>query len=319
VIPRICLVLILSGVFIADACAAYGLFHSGDNGASWRSVTEKFATNRINALLYHGDSLWAATDNGLFGSTTFGQSWTQPAAPFASSRILSVAAQEKVILAGTAHGLWVSTNFGLSWQRSGPSISGAVLTIVAAPGVFYFGTEPGVIFRSRNLGESWEPLTNGLPGQHQIFQLHLHSSGELFAALYSKGLYTYRENRWQQSGDVRPLVLSIFGDTVLAGHNPGGIDRSTDLGQTWHPAQTGLPLQAPSWAILHHHNTIYYGTTGRSGLYVSEDAGETWSPSPSPELRHRAVVALTGYGSDLFAATVSVQAPLESIAGLELP
>ena len=62
----------------------------------------------------------------------------------------------------------------------------------------------------------------------------------------------------------------------------GGIFKSTDGGQTWHPLAGGLPngIAQAHIAIAHSNPKILFAsvaTKEKVGLYRSENAGETWS------------------------------------------
>jgi hypothetical protein len=88
---------------------------------------------------------------------------------------------------------------------------------------------------------------------------------------------------------VSPLALASIGDTLVAGHNPGGIHWSEDLGATWSQGsassigqvtlglsdQTGaLSTDAPIWELGANDDLVFAGAS--AGIYYSEDRGRTW-------------------------------------------
>jgi uncharacterized protein (TIGR03437 family) len=63
---------------------------------------------------------------------------------------------------------------------------------------------------------------------------------------------------------------------------PGGVYKSTDGGQTWTNASTGLPTPfAESIVIDPFHSNVLYAWTG-SGGYVSNNGAASWQPSSLP-------------------------------------
>ena len=66
---------------------------------------------------------------------------------------------------------------------------------------------------------------------------------------------------------------------TFGGYAPDNVWRTTDSGTTWTQLAASIP-DAPVRAITHHprrHDFLYLGT--EVGLFTSEDAGGTWSPS----------------------------------------
>ena len=95
------------------------------------------------------------------------------------------------------------------------------------------------------------------------------------------------ENDWVQTngpygGEINTLYVTPEG-VLFAGTGGAGIFRSTDLGNSWTPANIGLPdfsgdgLSAS--AIAQKRNMLYVGTT--DGLYASPNGGDTWHHVPT--------------------------------------
>ena len=91
------------------------------------------------------------------------------------------------------------------------------------------------------------------------------------------------ESDWVQTngpygGDILALHAAPKG-VLLVGTEGGGIFRSTDRGNTWTPANTGLRFEPEDsyWSVTafaQKGDMLYAGT--RDGLYLSTDNGNTW-------------------------------------------
>jgi photosystem II stability/assembly factor-like uncharacterized protein len=116
----------------------------------------------------------------------------------------------------------------------------------------------------------------------------------VFAGLYSRGLYAWDEEKqsWEKTGSVAPLALGSVRDTLIAGHNPGGLFWSADLGTTWSKGAAGdhaagplvpllsresgaLPSEAPVWELGAIDDVVFAGAA--AGIYLSDDHGRTWT------------------------------------------
>ena len=95
---------------------------------------------------------------------------------------------------------------------------------------------------------------------------------------------------WGRVGSVTPLQFLVRGDTLVAGHNPGGIYRSVDEGATWSRAG-GLSGNPPIWVLGNAGPNIIAGTSP-GAVARSSDLGENWTPSPAGLPAGAAVVAI---------------------------
>ena len=93
-------------------------------------------------------------------------------------------------------------------------------------------------------------------------------------------------------GTVTPLALAVVDDTLVAGHNPGGLYWSDNLGRSWSKShgmegpflESGLgnsPMEleddAPVWEMAAGQGLVIAGAS--SGIFISEDFGHTWKRS----------------------------------------
>jgi photosystem II stability/assembly factor-like uncharacterized protein len=288
----------------ADGSETHAVFRSTDRGQSWRRSDDGLpGDSRINAFSASGDVVFAGTDSGIFLSRDDGQHWESiDGVAKTSGRILCFATVGKTVYAGTdGRGLLKSTDNGLTWSRNVDGPSDKVRCLLGYQGALYVGTDVGVVFASADGGRTWDRLHAGLPDSAQIFAMAA-LKGKLFAGLYSNGLYAWNKelHRWDKTGRVSPLVLASISDTLVAGHNPGGVHWSNDLGKTWSKASANssnlaldrfdqfeeLADDAPVWEMASGDGLVFAGAS--AGIYYSEDQGRTWAqarhglPTKSP-------------------------------------
>lgn len=300
------LLLVQAFASIAGAAEEYAVFRSEDRGRSWsRSDTGLPRGLRINAFGSLDRAVLVGTDSGMFISGDEGKNWEAArGVDISLGRILSFAALGRKGYAGTDEdGVLVSLGGGKSWVRNATFPSQKVRCLLAHDGKLYAGTDTDGVVASED-GKVWIPLSPGLPKDGQVFALAM-VNDTLFAGLYSKGLYAWnkQESRWTKTGAVSPLALAAVVDTLVAGHNPGGLHWSGDLGTTWSigrpsaaaelksiiPADAGeLSIDAPVWALACDDKLVVAGAA--NGIYHSEDRGRTWTrgrlglPEPCPGL-----------------------------------
>jgi len=267
------------------------LYRSTDQGASWFQVGQGLPSDeRINALSIAGEVVVAGTDRGIFISRDGGAKWRSAQQGIGTeSRVLCLTTQAGRVFAGThKRGVIVSEDEGMNWKvRSAGLTDLYVRSLLSVGTKLYAGTDGDGVFVSGNDGVLWNNQRTGLPDSSQVFDL-ASLGGTVFAGLYSKGLYRWdaAPGRWVSAGRVAPLELVTIGETLVVGHNPGGIFVSEDRGRTWSDGNSGLPVNAPTWTLAASDDQVFLGTSGKVGivaddigLFASKDHGKSWTRS----------------------------------------
>lgn len=279
---------------VASAAEQFAVFKSTDRGRSWIHADAGLpAGSRINAFGSLDGVVFAGTDSGIYISGDEARSWKAgTGAAVSSGRVISFAPVGQLVFAGTdGNGLLVSLDKGKSWVLNTNFPSRKVRCLVAGGGKVYAGTDAEGVFASADGGQVWTQFVTGLPAHAQVFALSM-IDGHLFAGLYGKGLYVWNDQaqRWSKRGAVSPLVLAASGGTLVAGHNPGGLHWSRDLGVSWSKGRSGageqvtslLPISsgelsdnAPVWELAANDELVLAGAS--AGVFYSEDRGRTWT------------------------------------------
>jgi photosystem II stability/assembly factor-like uncharacterized protein len=292
---RVVLAVLLLGFLSMQTRAVeeFATYRSLDGGQSWsRSDTGLPRASRVNAFGSINNVIFAATDAGMFASLDSGKSWiSRFSTSEPTARPLCFASIRGTLFAGTERdGILATQDEGKSWTSlAGTTDLGTVRSLVATDGMLLAGTSRHGIFRSSDEGTSWTQDSQGLPHAAQVHQIAADGT-TLFAALYSQGLYRRRseESNWKRVGTVVPLVVTAVGNSIIVGHNPGGIHWSNDAGETWRSAGSAEALSildlnesrtvsttAPVWALASNRNRSFAGAA--DGIFSSRDQGETWT------------------------------------------
>ncbi|MGE5352697.1 MAG: WD40/YVTN/BNR-like repeat-containing protein, partial [Acidobacteriota bacterium] len=249
----------------------------------------------------------------FFLSTSVTAQWTQANGPFGGRiRCLNSFSNDSgqtSILAGTDGGLFTSTDNGLSWKSKTTGMPGHSVRCITVNGNKIFaGTNSG-IFTSEDNCETWKPIngenifldvtsilvsgTNVLVGQG-FYELRLSTN--------SGATWKYINHDYKWKYDVRALAQI---DTVFfMASFRDGVFRSTDKGNTWSIADTGLSdlrvltlIAAPNTS---GGKTLFVGTY--NGIFASTNNGETWS-TINHGMENIITLSIAAHGKTLYAGS----------------
>ncbi|MBP9152306.1 MAG: T9SS type A sorting domain-containing protein [Flavobacteriales bacterium] len=133
------------------------------------------------------------------------------------------------------------------------------------------------VYRSGILGDNWIPSSTGLPPSDLRMNSLIVHQGRVFLGSDSAIYYSDDDGlSWSLSWITEARVVEFAEDSsaLYAVSRGGGCLKSIDDGLSWQPSNSGFQTDTLT-SILAVDNKLYIGSL-YYGLYVSEDAGDTW-------------------------------------------
>jgi photosystem II stability/assembly factor-like uncharacterized protein len=287
------------GETLLFAATPVGVFHSTDDGHSWRlpgvNPSVPFADVVAPSPHFADDqTLFVCGADGLYRSTDAGDTWQRV---LIGSRMLCVVVSPAdtphrlVVLVGTeADGILVSHDIGRTWTGANAGLLDLTVISLAVSPCFetdhtaFAGTASGV-YRTRNAGRSWRSVDVGLdePAVQSLAVSPNFADDKLVVAgTESDGLLisTDAGATWHTPppslahGGVAALTFAPGGGRSIAAATDSGIGISQNGGETWHIV--GAELE-PVLSLLFSDQVLFAGLH-RQGIVRSDDGGATWRP-----------------------------------------
>ena len=275
-----------------------GVFRSVDAGKSWIPLNdENLIGRKIRALAAVENALFAGTDSGLyrFNTDTWEKLTIRPAET--SENAFAIHA-----LAVDEHRLYVAAGDELTNQNQRERQLRSSMT----------GNDPWSLYRSTDQGDTWysiDPrnrqegeaerqqknffnfdMASPFPGAEsteiympsvKVFATHgrvtvVDAFGEFFYSMNTGESWTALDVKGSSAYRVPPPVLMMDANSFYKG-TPGGVQRTTDGGKSWHWLNTGL-VDTPVQTLIAVKGRLYANSI--NGFVFSTDAGESWTPLP---------------------------------------
>ncbi|OGC93260.1 MAG: hypothetical protein A2W25_00705 [candidate division Zixibacteria bacterium RBG_16_53_22] len=293
----------------------HGIYKSTDAGENWRHIESDIMPVSLREIVHHSlspNTIYACAEGGVFKSTDGGETWYDVSPPGRSGRefraIVLDPLHPHVILTGGVDDRWKSTDSGQSWAEfsidpewpGGPDheIDGLAVDPVNTNNVYLITSDAEFgkgVYKSTDQGDNW-------------FCIHSNSDSSgggtdvVVDWANPEIVYYARFDDLRVSGghclskstdgggswfDISPSNLSVWGvfaicvspwdhNTVFAGTANDGVLKSTDGGDSWSQANTGLnSLVCESFAADFQNHIIYLGLY-MDGIYKSIDRANTW-------------------------------------------
>lgn len=254
-------------------------------------ATSMESVRRVDGTLYVGgsDRVYVGANDGATWSAT------APLGSDGAPIYTALPAGGALWAAAATVGVFRSGDGGQHWAPVNTGLTGLGATDVAQFALkgtgLYAATLGAGVFRL-DLGDPtrWSAFNAGLPVSvaGNVSTIVLNGTTLLAPAGGNGYVYRFPEGaaEWQETA-VRPPILAGFQATDLAGDgthllvaSPSSVYRSVDDGQTWAPADAGLPNG--SAVLLAQAGGTFFAMVdflnNTHRLYRTDDAGASWQP-----------------------------------------
>lgn len=201
--------------------------------------------------------------------------------------------QPTTIYGSTYAGVFKSTNGGKSWQLSNSGMTSNDVKILVCMAkdskTLYAATWGRGVFCSRDGGSSWYQCNNGITDLRILSIRENKNDLDLLYAISELELLKSVDGgkSWQnlsfQFGKIISLAVDFEMNNLFLGTKYNGIYTSSDDGNTWQAAKSGLPKATDGYYHAAGNlelgqdssQTIWAAISGK-GLYSSHDGGKNW-------------------------------------------
>ncbi len=294
--------------YLNSGSTVTGIYKSGDGGDTWTALSlvpdseiPVLAIDFENSsTIYAGSRAVGPSGSGMYKSTDGGKTWVHSSRGLSAVGVYGLTVDHSTpgtLYAGTDLGVFKSADSGTTWSLKLSNIATPVLIDPSNPSTIYVTTNSGTggdVLKSTDGGETWRRLT----AIKSVASLAIDPNNP-------KTLY----------GGISD---SPFGGGCFC---VPGVLRTDDGGETWRPANAGLPSGPDTFGVVavdpKNSATIYTAITNSYsrdiGVYRSTDGGGNWKQINS-EVSITAMALDKQHAGVIYAATAG-KGLLKSVDG----
>lgn len=277
-----------------------GIYRYSTTDTTWRPLSAGLGNLRCTWLMAHGaDEMLAGTGGGVFKISAADTAWVKlgavsPGPIFVTSLYLD---NNQQLFASSLNGvhLYDSSNDTWTAMNNGISIMRTWRITQNAAGQYFLASDAGIL-RSDDNAASWTRQVNGFKAS-RVLSLLAVDNQTILSGNESSGIF--RSINEGVDWEVSSMGLTSFairvmaqgpGDYIFAGiSGVSGINRSTDLGQSWELVNNGFSGSSVQ-AITTTDAQVY--AASNAGVFCSVDSGDTWQNLPNNGLTNTNIRAL---------------------------
>jgi photosystem II stability/assembly factor-like uncharacterized protein len=292
------------------------LYSSVDYALNWSLMEDGFPSNTsIYQIQTVGSNLFATTSAGLFTTNTNVINWIDVTdnLPIPFSFPMTSDGNLLYITGIYGEGVFYTSDYGLTWTEMNTNWQNTVASIYGlGEGKFmvqtsftsadFLSNEREALYFTENNGSTWENVTNEITSTICLSFTVL--GDKLLTGSSSSGIFSSSDEggTWSHLGvnNINVSTMYSVGNTALVG-GEFGIKRSTDNGESWLYASSGL-YNISTRGFTHIDENIF--TANVDGVYISVDDGQNWSPQNNG-LTSLNTLSLLAMNDTLYAGTVN--------------
>ena len=212
----------------------------------------------IKEVIAKEEIIYVSSEKRLYRSEDYGETWRVVFSARGDANTINfVNVSGQGLFVCTEKGVFRSLNGKSAWKRIfkgiGTEENGAQHIAFSQDGIIYIGTKAG-LFLSNDSGATWKK-DSGEAGNLSVRWITFHGEDIFLAA--EKGVYKGARDRWK-----RVLVTSM-----------------EDVEYDSDTVDTAVIAEKPVNSMMSEQNSLFIATD--TGIFVSEDGGDSWRSFPS--------------------------------------
>ncbi len=259
---------------------------------SWTYLDGPYGGQPLALLTDAAGNTWAGLNgSGIYFRAAGTTRWvSSPGVSSQSNAQFAIGGDDTVYVSGTA-GVFALPAGAASWSKvSGtnglPNQAGSAMTSDAQGAVYVAMNNTGAVFRRDTGGAQWTPLAIGLPEEGVANNLVFDGAGNLWASIFSKGVYKLAAGgaAWSEMNagldNLSVLALAVVGNDLFAGNQFRGVYKLANAGgggATWAPLNGGSmgATEAVYDFAVGAGNTLY--AAGHSAVHALANGAMAWT------------------------------------------
>jgi hypothetical protein len=263
-----------------------GFYKSTNAGSSWTGPSQPGADTAVAVDPNNASNILLVANFNLVRSTNGGSTFTPSASGLTAAYTQSISADprnESVVYTSGAAGIFKSIDHGESWTSILTGLNQAIAVDPFNSATLY-ATTSGSVKRSVNGGVSWEDFSTGLPTTSSGVLPDPLTPGTFYAvagAPYKKvGTAAWTIKNSGLPAGTFPAFVAIDPNNASVLYTGGsfGIYKSTNAGDTWTSASTGLSASGAADISIDRFDSNHLLTWVNSSAFESTNGGAGWAP-----------------------------------------
>ncbi len=291
------------GNIIYAGTYGYGVYASTDDGINWIPMNSGIETKKIGAITASPGNLFAGTQgNGIYRSTNGGLTWLPPSTA-TNLYVYAMTVKDSIVFAATQSGIYLSSDNGITWEFNGYYGSYERLGVT---GNKLFASSGSFVYVTTDNGATWSSV-NSIYGTF-VWSIYCNGNFIIVGGVNEGFISTDQGNNFTlvnipfEFDNVNIYDIKAIGTTLFAATSYDGVYKSTDMGLTWTPSNTGMGPKDVRTLTVTGSSTLLAGSH-YVGVFRSTNSGLSWNRALSGFPPGSTIAGMFAFGTTVLAGT----------------